>query len=809
MRRQIFAALLLAAIGWAGSISSSPAGSPLGLASSGQRGEVSTAADSTAPAQAPVLLVPDYPSALWTPAAPTNYTVSNRPAGYQVNMIVIHDIEGSYNSAITAFRNPARHGSAHYVISRKGRIAQMVAEKDIAWHAGNWDYNTRAIGIEHEGYAGVVGSFTIAEYKASAHLAASICSRWGVPMDRKHVIGHYQVPDPFNPALGGGAEHHWDPGKYWNWPYYMSLAASYARTLPSPPHMGPNPTASSAEAGVVLSWQPAQTCTLPIASYSIVGQPGNITLTVPGNIHSVWIPGLTDGVAYSFTVTATNAQGSSSLTSNTAVPGPPCTAAALTGGLSSPQPTGTSIRFTATSTGCNTPEYAFWVAPGGGKWTLARDYGSAAWTWITTGLTPGTYQLGVWARQRGASRPKEAYGFTTFTLDVSGCQDASLTPSVPSPQVAGTPVTFLAASTGCTSPEYQFWLVPPGGNWTIVQPYSTGSTWLFDSSKYGPGDFQVGVWSHQVGSGGKHDSFFVTTYWIHAATGCVVSALTPSAAPPQVLGSSVTFTPQQTGCTQQYKFWLMRPGGSFKVVQPYGVGSTWLWSTAGYLPGVYEVGVWEGSSTTPNLHESYAITSFTLQLGTCRSADLTASVAPPQSPGAAITLSATSVGCASPQYEFWVMPPGGGWSIARGYGAATWDWATAGLAPGTYQVGVWAIQPGSTATHDTFFIGTYQLTQPACTSPTIVANPASPQATGTSVTFTATSAGCASALYEFWGRPPGASWKLMLAYGSSAAFTWNSSGATAGNYTFAVWAKTPSSSGLYDSYAVSAYAISG
>ena len=29
----------------------------------------------------------------------------------------------------------------------------MVAEQDIAWHAGNWDYNTRAIGIEHEGYA--------------------------------------------------------------------------------------------------------------------------------------------------------------------------------------------------------------------------------------------------------------------------------------------------------------------------------------------------------------------------------------------------------------------------------------------------------------------------------------------------------------------------------------------------------------------------------------------------------------------------------------------------------------------------------
>jgi N-acetyl-anhydromuramyl-L-alanine amidase AmpD len=115
----------------------------------------------------------------------------------------------------------------------------MVLEKDIAWHAGNWDYNTRAIGIEHEGYSGVAGSFTLAEYRASAGIAASICSRWGVPMDRKHMIGHYQVPDPNHPALGGGAEHHWDPGPYWNWTYYVSLAKRYARSLPSLAAHGP------------------------------------------------------------------------------------------------------------------------------------------------------------------------------------------------------------------------------------------------------------------------------------------------------------------------------------------------------------------------------------------------------------------------------------------------------------------------------------------------------------------------------------------------------------------------------------------
>src|SRR5262249_40132467 len=140
-------------------------------------------------------------------------------------------------SGIADFQNPAWKASAHYVVSNSGQVTQMVAEKDIAWHAGNWDYNTRSIGIEHEGYAYTPYTYTTAEYKASAHLIASICSRWGVPLDRNHVIGPYQVPDPNHPGQFGGESHHGDPGPYWNWTNYMSLARTYAQSLPSPPHM--------------------------------------------------------------------------------------------------------------------------------------------------------------------------------------------------------------------------------------------------------------------------------------------------------------------------------------------------------------------------------------------------------------------------------------------------------------------------------------------------------------------------------------------------------------------------------------------
>src|SRR2546425_7344371 len=147
----------------------------------------------------PVSATQDFPGAQWAPASSANFTVADRPHDHPVDMIVIHDIEGSAASAIRAFQDPNRKASAHYVIAKNGLITQMVLEKDIAWHAGNWDYNTRAIGIEHEGFAYIPNTYTVPEYDASARLIASICSKWGVPLDRNHVIGHYQVPDPNNP----------------------------------------------------------------------------------------------------------------------------------------------------------------------------------------------------------------------------------------------------------------------------------------------------------------------------------------------------------------------------------------------------------------------------------------------------------------------------------------------------------------------------------------------------------------------------------------------------------------------------------
>ena len=122
------------------------------------------------------------------------------------------------------FANCSAEASAHYVVqSSTGNVTQMVDEEDVAWHAGNWDYNERSIGIEHEGYVDDCSYYTDALYEGSAQLTADIASRQGVSLDRSHIIGHDEVPDPYNPGEYGGAGHHTDPGDCWDWDYYMAL----------------------------------------------------------------------------------------------------------------------------------------------------------------------------------------------------------------------------------------------------------------------------------------------------------------------------------------------------------------------------------------------------------------------------------------------------------------------------------------------------------------------------------------------------------------------------------------------------------
>ncbi len=156
------------------------------------------------------------------PADYGNYDQANRPQDMAIKYIVIHDTEGSYQSAINHFQDTTSYVSCNYVIrSSDGDVTQMVQNKDVAWCAGDWYTNMHGINVEHEGFAAQGQPwYTEQMYQSSAKLVRHLAQQYNIPLDREHIIGHDEVP-AISPAFLAGQ--HWDPGPYWDWNHYMAL----------------------------------------------------------------------------------------------------------------------------------------------------------------------------------------------------------------------------------------------------------------------------------------------------------------------------------------------------------------------------------------------------------------------------------------------------------------------------------------------------------------------------------------------------------------------------------------------------------
>ncbi len=223
------------------------------LAMTGTGGDVATSKQELVPGK--------YPPIEFIAAASSNY---GSRLGGNVRFVVIHDMEGTLAGTIQVFRNPGRQASAHYNIrARDGHIVQMVTEANAAWHSGHSYFNHNSIGIEHEGFADRPaggGFYTTKLYTTSAALTCAIAKKYKIPVDRKHIFGHGNVPSNLSShtlcsdassvaGRCGGASHHHDPGRFWDWGTYMKLVARCVSNKPTPP---PAPKPPPAPAGTIV-----------------------------------------------------------------------------------------------------------------------------------------------------------------------------------------------------------------------------------------------------------------------------------------------------------------------------------------------------------------------------------------------------------------------------------------------------------------------------------------------------------------------------------------------------------------------------
>lgn len=116
-----------------------------------------------------------------------------------IDRIVVHftaTLASARNNATYFARNEGQGASAHYFVDDiTPEIYQSVAEGDTAWHAGDWQMNCRAIGIE------VVSSgedFSATEVEKLGWLVRKLMAKYGI--GASGVIRHYDVTGKLCPA---------------------------------------------------------------------------------------------------------------------------------------------------------------------------------------------------------------------------------------------------------------------------------------------------------------------------------------------------------------------------------------------------------------------------------------------------------------------------------------------------------------------------------------------------------------------------------------------------------------------------------
>ena len=116
-----------------------------------------------------------------------------------IDRIVVHftaTLASARNNATYFARNEGQGASAHYFVDDIApEIYQSVAEGDTAWHAGDWQMNCRAIGIE---VVSAGEDFSATEVEKLGWLVKKLMAKYGI--GASGVIRHYDVTGKLCPA---------------------------------------------------------------------------------------------------------------------------------------------------------------------------------------------------------------------------------------------------------------------------------------------------------------------------------------------------------------------------------------------------------------------------------------------------------------------------------------------------------------------------------------------------------------------------------------------------------------------------------
>ena len=136
------------------------------------------------------------------------------PRKNRIKFIILHYTGMiDFKSCLQRFDSPASKVSAHWLISRNGKLYKIVDENNIAWHAGkskwkeNNNLNKTSIGIEldNPGHGRNYDFYPKKQMNILKKLIKNICLKYSVK--KENILGHSDIA-PDRKA---------DPGEFFSW----------------------------------------------------------------------------------------------------------------------------------------------------------------------------------------------------------------------------------------------------------------------------------------------------------------------------------------------------------------------------------------------------------------------------------------------------------------------------------------------------------------------------------------------------------------------------------------------------------------
>lgn len=228
----------------------------------------------------------------------------------------------------------------------------------------------------------------------------------------------------------------------------------------------------------------------------------------------------------------------------------------LAGSIESPQPLGTTIKFTAAAEGGEGElQYKFYRVQNG-KTTVFRDYNKSNIAYCNPAVA-GDYEVFVDVKDAKGNTATTSIAYT-WTAPSDKPEISSLTASHVSPQPLGITVKFTAAAKGGEGElQYKFYRVQNGVT-TVFRDFNKSNVAYCNPAKDGAYTIVAEVKDAKGNTAKKEIEY----RWGNSESGLQLTNITASSESPQPLGTTIKFTATAEGGegTLQYKFYRIQNG---------------------------------------------------------------------------------------------------------------------------------------------------------------------------------------------------------------------------------------------------------